>query len=162
VGVKFPEIGVLQGSFQIGLKRFEPSNPLFQTPQRPNGRGDIRVTLMERLHLNAFYELQTYFSYSSSDLFYDNQAFGGSAEVYLTRFLKTGASFQTGRLKYYSFLDLALQRSDRLRLQRFYFAVPFIGNTAIGFSYNIYRLTSDKLDFDQTYKFWGGFLSYEF
>ena len=111
---------------------------------------------------DVFYELQTYFSYFASDVFFDNHSFGGSAEVYLTRFLKTGASFQTGRLKYYSFFDLALQRSDRLRLQRYYLAVPFFGNTAIGFSYNIYRLTSDKLAFDQSYKFWGGFINYEF
>lgn len=162
LGVVFPEIGVLQGSFQIGLKRFEPSNPLFQRPQRPTGRGDVRVTLMERLHLNLFYELQTYFSYSSSDVFYDNQSFGAGAEVYFTRFLKAGARIQDGRLKYFSFLDLLLQRSDHLRLQRYYLAVPFIGRTAIGVAYNVYRLTSDALAFDQSYKFWGGFINYEF
>ena len=162
VGVEFPEIGILQGSFQIGLKRFEPSNPLFQRPQRPTGRGNVQITLFERLHLNLFYELQTYFSYWSNDLFYDNQSFGGGIEVYLTTFLKGGAQIQDGRLKYFSFLDLALQRSDRLRNQRYYLAVPFIGRTAIGVAYNVYRLTSDALAFDQSYKFWGGFITYEF
>jgi hypothetical protein len=162
LGVQFPEIGVLQGRFQIGLKRFEPSNPLFQRPQRPTGRGDVRVTLMERLRLNVFYELQTYFSYGSNDLFYDSQSFGGGADVYLTRFLKVGASLQDGRLKYYSFLDLLRRRSDRLRLQRYFLAIPFLGKTSIGISYNVYRLTSDALDFDRSYKFWGGFINYEF
>lgn len=162
LGVVFPEIGILQGSFQIGLKRFEPSNPLFQRPQRPTGRGDIQIALMERLRLNLFYELQTYFSYGSSDVFYDNQSFGGGVEVYLATFLKGGASFQDGRLKYFSFLDLELQRSDRLRNQRYYLAVPFIGGTSIGVAYNVYHLTSDALAFDQSYKFWGGFINYEF
>ena len=53
--------------------------------------------------------------------------FGGGVEVYLTRFLKGGATYQDGRLKYYSFLDLELQRSDRIRNQRYYLAIPFFG-----------------------------------
>ena len=55
VGVEFPEIGVLQGSFQIGLKRFEPENPLFQeraAPQRP--RRCPTSPCIERLRFNRF------------------------------------------------------------------------------------------------------------
>ncbi len=88
--------------------------------------------------------------------------FGGGAEVYLTRFLKGGANFQDGRMKYHSFLDLELQRSDRIRHQRYYLAIPFFGKTSLGFAYNVYRLTSDVLDLDYTRNFWGGFISYEF
>jgi hypothetical protein len=162
VGVEFPAIGVLRGNFQVGLKRFEPENPLFKNVQRPNGRGDVYLTLMERLRLSGFYELNTLFSYGASDLFYDSQMFGGAIEVYLTRFLKGGTSYQDGRMKYRSFLDLELQRSDRIRNQRYYLAIPFLGNTSIGFAYNVYRLTSDVLGLDYTRNFWGGFISYEF
>ncbi|MEI6613596.1 MAG: hypothetical protein WCL37_01745 [Chrysiogenales bacterium] len=162
LGVEFPEIGILQGSLQIGIMSLQPANPLFQKTQRPNGRGEIQITLMERLRLNLFYELQTYFSYGSTDLFYDSQSFGGGAEIYLTRFLKVGNSYQDSRLKYFSFLDLALQRSDRVRTQRYYLAVPFLGNTSLGFAYNIYRLSSDVMNLDYTRSFWGGFISYEF
>jgi hypothetical protein len=162
IGVDFPEIGILQGSLQVGMKQFDPANPLYKPMRRPSGRGDIRLTLMERLRLSLFYELQTYFSYGASDLFYDNQSYGGGAEVYLTNFLKGGASYREGRLKYFSFFDLELQRSDRLRQQRYYLAIPFLGNTSLGVAYNIYRLTSDVLVFDTTRKFWGGFISYEF
>ncbi len=52
-GSSFPRSALLQGSFQIGLKRFEPQNPLFQSVQRPNGRGDVHLTLMERLRLSG-------------------------------------------------------------------------------------------------------------
>ncbi|MCJ7524333.1 MAG: hypothetical protein MUP71_03805, partial [Candidatus Aminicenantes bacterium] len=159
---ELPEIGVLQGSFQIGLSRFDPKNPLFQPSQSLSGRGDVRITLFERLRFNLFYALGTNFSYSANELFYSNQSLGGGAEVYLTRFLKGGASYSDGRLKYQSFLDLELQRSDRVRMQRFYLAVPFLGNTSLGFAYNIYRLSSDFLDLDYTRKFWGGFINYEF
>jgi hypothetical protein len=162
LGVEFPEIGILQGSFQIGLKRFKPENPLFKTMQRPNGRGDVQISLFERLRFNVFYELGTYFSYSASDLFYDNNSFGGGVAVYLTRFLKGGASYQDGRLKYHSFLDLALKRNDHMRQQRYYLAVPFLANTSLGFAYNIYRLSSDVLNLDYTRSFWGGFITYEF
>lgn len=162
LGVEFPEIGVVQGSFQIGLKSFDPGNPLFQRTQRPNGRGDVHITLFERLRLNLFYELDTYFSYDSNDLFYDHQSLGGGAEVYLTRFLKGGSSYEDGRLKYHSFLDLGLQRSDRLRQQRYYLAIPFLGYMSLGFTYTIYRLSSDVLNLDYTRSFWGGFISYEF
>src|SRR5512137_1912735 len=110
---------------------------------------------MDRLHLNLFYDLQTYFSYTSSELFYDNHSIGGGVEVHLTTFLKGGAQIQDGRLKYYSFLDLELQRSDHMRNQRYYLAVPFFGRSAIGVAYTVYRLTSDALAFDQSYKFWG-------
>ena len=162
LGVEFPEIGVLQGSFRIGLSRFDPKNPLFQRSQNLSGRGDVRITLFERLRFNLFYALGTNFSYGANELFYKNQSLGGGAEIYLTRFLKGGASYSDGHLKYHSFLDLELQRSDRLRLQRFYLAVPFLSNTSLGFAYTIYRLSSDVLDLDYTRKFWGGFISYEF
>jgi hypothetical protein len=162
VGIEFPEIGVLQGSFQIGLKRFEPKNPLFETMQCPNGRGDVHITLFERLRLNIFYELGTNFSYGASDLFYDNHSFGGGVDIYLTRFLKGGTSYQDSRLKYFSFLDLSLQRSDRVSQQRYYLAIPFFGNMSLGFAYNIYRLSSDVLNLDYIRSFWGGFITYEF
>ncbi len=162
LGIELPEIGSLQGGFQIGIRRFEPGNPFFRDVQRPSGRGDLRLTLAKRLHLNAFYELDTLFSYSASDSFYDNNMFGGGAEVYLTRFLKCGASYQDGRMKYHSFLDLELRRNDRIRNQRYYLAIPFFANTSLGFSYNVYRLTSDALGLDYTRNFWGGFVSHEF
>ena len=162
LGVELPKIGVLRGSFRIGLSRFDPKNPLFQRSQSLSGRGDVRISLFEHLRFNLFYALGTHFSYGANELFYNNQSLGGGAEIYLTRFLKGGASYEDGRLKYQSFLDLELQRSDRLRLQRFYLAVPFLGNTSLGFAYTIYRLSSDVLDLDYTRKFWGGFISYEF
>jgi hypothetical protein len=162
VGVEFPEIGILQGSIQMGLKRFDPANPLFQDLQRLNGEGDVKITLMERLRLSGFYKVDTLFSYGGNDLFYDNYTVGGGLEVYLTRFLKGGASYQDGRMKYHSFIDLELKRTDRTRNQRYYLAVPFFGNTSLGFSYNVYRLTSDVLRLDYTRNFWGGFISYEF
>jgi hypothetical protein len=159
LGIVFPEIGVLQGGLQIGVMSLQPKNPLYQKAQRPNGRGDVRITFFERLHLNVYYELQTYFSYSANNLFYDSRTFGGGAEIYLTSFLKGGASYQDGRLKYYSFIDLALQRSDHLRQQRYYLAIPFIGNMSLGFAYNVYRLSSDALNLDYTRSFWGGFIT---
>jgi hypothetical protein len=162
LGVEFPEIGILQGSMQIGLIYLQPENPLFQKTQRPNGRGTISVTLFERLRLNGFYELQTYFSYGASDVFYDNQSFGGGSEVYLTSFLKGGTTYQDSRLKYFSFFDLELKRRDRVRQQRYYLAIPFLGHTSLGFAYNIYRLNSDVLNLDYTRSFWGGFINYEF
>ena len=162
LGVEFPEIGILQGSFQIGYSRFSPKNPRFKPTDSLSGRGDIHITLMERLRLFGSYSLGTSFSYSAIDLFYSNNMFGGGVEVYLTRFLKGGASYQDGRMKYRSFLDLELQRSDRIRSQRYYLAIPFFGNTSLGFSYNTYRLTSDALGLDYTRDYWGGFLSYGF
>lgn len=162
LGVEFPEIGVLQGSFQIGFRRLDPKNPLFQRSQGVNGSGNVHITLLERLRFNLFYALGTYFSYGASESYYNNQSLGGGAEIYLTSFLKGGASYSDGRLKYHSFLDLNLQRSDRVRQQQYYLAVPFLGNTSLGFAYNIYRLSSDVLNLDYTRSFWGGFISYEF
>jgi hypothetical protein len=162
LGVVFPEIGALQGRLQIGYHRLSPKNPLFQSTHSLNGQGEIHFTLMERLRLSGSYSLGTTFSYTASDLFYDHETFGGGVEVYLTRFLKGGASYQDGRMRYRSFLDLELRRSDRIRNQRYYLAIPFLGGTSLGFAYNVYRLTSDALDLDYTRNFWGGFISYEF
>ncbi len=162
LGVQFPEKGSLQGSFQIGVRRFDPSNPLYQTTQRANGRGDVRLTLADRVRLNVFYAIDTRFSYYSSDVFYDDNSFGGGAEVYLTRFLKAGGNHRDGRLRYRSFIDLQLQRSDRIRQQQYYLAIPFFGKTSLGFSYNIYRLTSDVLELDYARSYWGAFLQYGF
>jgi hypothetical protein len=162
LGVEFPEIGILQGGLQVGFSRFDPKNPLFQRSQSISGRGDVSFFMFERLRINMFYTMGTNFSYSANSLFYNNQSFGAGSELYLTRFLKVGASYQDGRLKYYSFLNMELQRSDRLRNQRYYLAIPFFGNTSLGFAYNVYRLNSDVLALNYTRSFWGGFISYEF
>ena len=162
VGTQLPTNGVLQGSFQIGMKQFDPDNPLYRSMRRPQGRGDVSLTLYERLRLSLFYELQSYFSFYASDLYYDDQSFGGGLEIYLTRFLKGGATYRDGRLQYSSFLDLELQRRDRIRQQRYYLAVPLLGSMSLGFAYNVYRLSSDALNLDYTRSFWGGFISYGF
>ncbi len=161
-GVEFPRIGVLQGKFQLGLKRFAPDNPLFRQVDRASGRGELNLTLGDRVKLHGSYELDTLFSFGASDLFYDNSRFGFGADVYLTRFLKAGGTYSDGRLKYRSFVDLRLQRTDHIRQQEYHLAFPFVSKTAIGLSYNIYRLTSDVLNLDYTRSYWGGFLSYEF
>jgi hypothetical protein len=162
LGVAFPEIGVLQGSFQIGLSRVDPDNPLFKASQSLSGSGDVRLTLFKRLRFNLFYTLATNFSYGANELFYNNQSIGAGVDIYLARFLKVGASYTDGRLKYHSFLDLALQRSDHTRQQRYFLAVPLLGTMALGFAYNIYSLSSDVLNLNYTRNFWGGFISYEF
>jgi len=162
LGVEFPVIGILQGSLKIGLMQIDPKNPLFQRSQGLSGRGDVHISLFERLRLNLFYALGTNFSYGSNEIFYNNQSLGGSAEIYLTSFLKGGAAYDDGRLEYYSFLDLALQRSDHLRNQRYYLAVPLFGGMSLGFAYNVYRLSSDALNLDYTRSFWGGFITYGF
>lgn len=162
LGVELPQIGILQGGFEIGYRRFEPKNPLFMRSQSLSGVGDVSATLFERLRFKLFYELATNFSYGASDLFFDNQSYGGGVELYLTSFLKSGFSYTEGRLKYHSFLDLELQRSDRTRMQSYYLAVPFFGNMSLGFSYNIYQLRSDILKLNYTRSFWGGFITYEF
>ncbi len=161
-GVELPRIGILQGKFQLGLKRFSPDNSLYRQVDRANGRGDVNLTLGDRVRLHGSYEIDTLFSFGASELFYDNSRFGFGADVYLTRFLKAGASYQDGRLKYRSFIDLVLRRSDRVRQQEYHLAVPFFGKTSIGLSYHVYRLTSDALKLDYTRSYWGGFLSYEF
>ena len=162
LGVEFPEIGTLRGNFQIGIRRFHPGNPLYKSAQRANGRGDVSLTLADRLRLNVIYQLDTLFSYWSSDQFYDNKTLGGGADVYLTRFLKIGGTYRDGRLKYFSLLDLRELRHDRIRQQHYYAAVPFLGKTSLGFSYNISRLTSDALELDYTRSYWGAFLQYGF
>jgi hypothetical protein len=162
LGVDFPRIGVLQGGFQIGFRRFDPKNPFFQRSQSLNGRGDVRIMLFERMRFNMFYALGTNFSYSANDLFYNNRSLGAGTEIYLTRFLKAGTTYEDSRLKYHSFLESAVIRSDRIRQQQYFLAVPFLGKTSIGLAYNVYRLTSDALHLDYTRTFWGGFLSYEF
>jgi hypothetical protein len=162
VGVEFPRIGILQGKFQIGLKRFFPDNPLYREVDRANGSGEVNLTLGDRVKLHGSYELDTLFSFGASELFYDNSRFGFGADVYVTRFLKAGGTYSDGRLKYRSFIDLRLQRTDRVRQQEYHLAVPFFGKTSIGLAYNVYRLTSDALNLDYTRSYWGGFLSYEF
>lgn len=162
LGVEFPAIGILQGSIQIGFSRFDPKNPLFHQSQSLNGRGDVHISLFDRLRFNLFYALGTSFSYKANGLFFNNQSFGGGVEVYFTRFLKGGVSFEDGRLKYRSFIDMALKSIDRIRQQRYYLAIPFFGNTSLGFAYNVYHLSSNLQGLDYTRSFWGGFITYEF
>jgi hypothetical protein len=161
-GVELPEIGIVQGGFHIGLNYFDPKNPLFKPSQNFNGSGNVRVTLLKRLRLRLFYMLGTNFSYAANDLYYNNQMFGGGADLYLTRFLKVSATYQEGHLKYHSLLDLELKRSDWTSQQQYSLSVPFLGNASLGIAYTVYRLRSDAMNLDYTRSHWGGFISYEF
>lgn len=162
IGVVFPEVGILRGSFQIGLMRFAPKNHIFKPSQSLYGGGDIYMTLFERLRLNLFYSFGTNFSFTGNEFFYNNQTVGCGADLYLTRFLKASATYQEGRLKYHSFIDLGLQRTDWTSLQQYSLAVPFLGNASFGVAYSIYRLRSDVLNLDYIRSFWGGFINYAF
>jgi hypothetical protein len=162
IGMKLPEMGILHGGFQIGFVRIEPKNPLFKTSQNLNGQGNVSLTLFKRLRFNLFYALQTNFSFTADELYFDNQEYGGGVDLYLTSYLKLGGSYQEGRMNYHSFIDLATQRRDRTSQQHYYLAVPFFGNASFGMGYTIYRLRSDALNLDITRSYWGGFINYEF
>jgi hypothetical protein len=162
IGVELPEIGPLQGGFQIGYMRIDPRNPAYSTSQNLNGSGNVRVTLFDRLRFNLFYSLGTSFSYSASDLYFNSHAYGGGVDFYLTSHMKIGATYQEGRLNFHSFLDPGYARRDRTSTQRYFLAFPLFGDASFGLAYTVYRLRSEELNLDITRSYWGGFVSYDF
>ncbi len=126
LGVELPEIGVLQGSFQIGLSRFDPEKPAFPgepEPQRP--RRTSASPCSSACASTCFTHLGTNFSYSASESFLQ-QPIAGRRRRGLPDPLFEGRGFLRGRPPEIPFLSRSGAPTQRPHAPAALLSWPFL------------------------------------
>jgi len=162
IGIQFPEISSIRGSFHYGVRIYEPSNPLFEDFTTSFGSGDISIKLFRRLKLNFNYIIDNIFSYWQMDSTYNQKSAGAGIEYYFTRKFKLGYRYRDNKL---SFIDL--YKGIEIREDNFYTSSVYIGirvfkKMGIGIEYSRYRGDSTEPGFKRSYDFIGGYIIHEF
>jgi len=162
IGIKFPEISSIRGSFQYGLRIYESSNPLFEDFTMSFGSGDISIGLFRRLKINFNYSIDNIFSYWQINSTYNQKSIGTGIEYYLSRKLKLGYKYRTSKLSFTdSYVGIEI-REDNFYTNSVYIGIKLFKKMGIGIEYLMYRGDSTESGFKRSYNFIGGYIIHEF
>ena len=162
IGIKFPEISSIRGSFQYGLRIYEPSNPLFEDFTMSFGSGDISIGLFRRLKINFNYIIDNMFSYWQINSTYNQKSIGTGIEYYLSRKLKLGYKYKTNKLSFTDSYEGIEIREDNFHTNSVYIGIKLFKKMGIGIEYSRYRGDSTEPGFKRSYDFIGGYIIHEF
>jgi hypothetical protein len=162
LGIQFPEIGILKGSLTFGIKAFNPGNSLYKDFTKPFGSGKVSITLLKRIKLHVNYLADNFYSFWNADQNYFENAIGMGVEFYLTKSLKLGYNYRSGRLTYENLLEGNQTRQDDFRMSTFTLGIKIFKNVGIGIDCRIYRTESSEIDFIRNFEFIGGHIIHEF
>ena len=162
IGIQFPEISSIKGSFQYGVRIYEPSNPLYEDFTKPFGSGDISIKLFRRLKLNFNYIIDNIFSYWQMNSTYNQKSIGTSIEYYLSRKLKLGYRYRDNKLSFTDSYEGLEIREDRFYTNSIYIGIKLFKKMGIGIEYSRYRGNSTEPGFKRSYNFIGGYIIHEF
>jgi len=130
VGVQFPEIGSLIGSFKMGYKEilFSPFTTTAYTGIF--GKGSVRARIGRRLQFDLFYTLDWNYSYWGWDDIYRVENYGARGFLFLTGDVKLGGGYSRGRLRY-----IETGRINNFQLYQAYLLFRVAERTGIGITY---------------------------
>lgn len=162
VGMQFPIIGSVTGSFQLGYQWSQPNNPMYMAYSSLSGSGEIKLVLLKRFRLSLEYSLDNYFSFYDPDAYYYQQSISGGIEFYLNRNLKLGYKHLFGLNSYKNIADSSVIRKDKLQQFRFFVGIKIFKKMGIGLEYSEFEVNSDIENYSRSYKFFGGYITYDF
>jgi hypothetical protein len=162
VGLRFPTIGNITGSFKLGYQWSHPENPLYGDHSSSYGSGGVKMVVFKRFRVSVEYILDYHFSFYQPDSYYNQQSVIGGIEFYLSRQLKLGYKFQSGLLTYKNLEDSTIMRKDRIQLSRFFVGIKIFKKMGIGLEYSTYWVESEVQDYSRSYDFFGGYINYDF
>ncbi|MCK5220350.1 MAG: hypothetical protein KAR14_02115 [Candidatus Aminicenantes bacterium] len=162
VGIKFPEVSILKGQFQMGVKYFTPEDPAASKYSKPNGSGNVSFRLTKRFKLGFSYEIDNYYSYFEPDQYFDLRRYTVGLDYYMGRNIKAGYSFSAGETVYRKLAGEDTGRIDRIEQSDLRLGVRISGNMEFGIRYTRYFGRSSFYEFTRNYNFIGGYINHEF
>jgi hypothetical protein len=162
MGLRFPTIGNITGSFELGYQWNHPENPLYGDYSSFYGSGKVKTIVFKRFRISIEYLVDNYFSFYQPDYYYNQQSIVGGVEFYLSRQLKLGYNFQYGLMSYKDLEDSTIMRKDRMQRSRFFVGIKIFKKMGVGLEYSTYRVDSDEEDYSRSYDFIGGYITYDF
>ena len=162
VGIKFPEVSILKGEFQIGVKYFTPEDPAVSKYSKPNGSGNIFIRLTKRFKLGLGYTIDNIYSYFDPNQYFDLRRYTIGLDYYIGRNIKAGYSFSTGETVYRKLTGEETGRNDITEQSDFKLGIRISGNMELGIQYTRYTGRSSFYEFTRSYNFIGGYINHEF
>jgi len=160
--LEFPEIGRIKGMLQLGIRRFNPDNPLYQGLTQPFGSGKIAVSLFQRLKLHLQYLVDHFYSFWRQDDNYNERSAGATLEYYLGKRVKVGGSAGWGKISYENLISRTETRRDDFSSIAVNIGFKVFANIGIGLEYRVYRADSSLPEFSRRFDFIGGYVIHEF
>jgi hypothetical protein len=162
LGVDFPEIGRITGSLRFGFNSFFPKNPGYSHFSKPIGSGNFTIRMLKRFKFQFNYIVGNFFSFWTTTHYFDERSAEAGVEYYLSRRMKVGYRYRTGRLSYKSLADGSEIRQDDYHSTSWSIGFRISRKMGIGLAYTLYRADSSLLAFTRKYNFIGGYITHEF
>jgi len=161
-GIKFPEVSILRGKFQIGVKYFTSKDSAVEKYIKPNGSGNISLKIAKRLKLNLAYTIDNYHSFYEPNQYFDMKRYSVGIDYYLGKNIKAGYNFSVGDIVYKKITGGKTGREDKTEISNFKLGVRFSGDMEIGIQYTHYSGKSTFQEFKRNFHFIGGYINHEF
>lgn len=160
--IEFPEIGRIKGTLQLGVRRFNPDNPLYRGLTKPFGSGKIAVVLFSRLKFHLQYLVDNFYSFWRPDDDYNERSVGAALEYYLGKRVKVGGSAGWGKIFYENLIARSETRRDDFSSFAVNIGFKLFADMGIGFEYRVYQADSSQPEFSRRFDFIGGYVIHEF
>ena len=161
-GIKFPEVGILNGEFHLGVKYFIPESPSAAKYSTLYGSGSVSFRLTRKFNLGLSYSLDTHYSFYELDQYFDLKRYTVSFNYYIRRNIKAGYSFSSVETLYKIISGEESGRKDNTNKSEFRLGVRMSGNMELGIQYTVFEGRSSFSEFSRNFHFIGGYLNHEF
>lgn len=152
----------LTGSVQYGLRFVRPLLAIHRDFTRPFGNGMVMLRVLSRFQVTVDYLLDSRYSFSGVDLYYDEQSAGAGLRVILSRGLHLSGALRAGKRSYYSLNGDYLRRRDDFTQGSAALTWRPGEKTELGLQYTIYDSDSVQPRFLRGYQSMGGYIRYDF
>jgi hypothetical protein len=161
-GVIFPEIGRIQGSFEVGAKFFSPATSSFRNYTKPFGSGDVTIKLFRKFRFEFQYLINNFYSFWNVEQSFNERSGSARIEYYISKNIKIGYNYHLGILSYELLTHGEKVRQDNFYTSALYFGLRIFKKMGVGVEYRKYRADSDVQSFSRSNDFIGGYLIHEF
>jgi len=168
-GIRFPLLGRLRGTLSLGYKILKPRKKGIKSFS--GFVGNIGLNLRTgRFGFRVQYNRDSWFSFSTSNIYFLEDSYGAGISLYLTGFLRLDYDFSYRESNYPETLRITLpqgnfqeiKRKDTYYIHSLGFVIRVIRSTGVGIRYNYWERDSNIPRVGRKRWFVGGYITYEF
>jgi len=168
-GIRFPLLGRLRGTLSLGYKTLKPRRKGIKSFSGLVGNTGLNLRT-GRFGFRVQYNRDSWFSFSTSNIYFLEDSYGAGISLYLTGFLRLDYDFSYRESNYPETLRITLpqgnfqeiKRKDTYYIHSLGFVIRVIRNTGVGIRYNYWERDSNIPRVGRKRWFVGGYITYEF
>jgi hypothetical protein len=168
-GIRFPEIGPVEGAFSLGYKKLAPRNK--DKKGFTGFIGNTNVSLRAgRFAARARYSRDCVFSFDEANIYFIEGQWSLGCSLYLNSFLRLDYDYSNGRGAYPEPVPVSgpggqideILRRDGYQTHSAGFVIRIVRETGIGLQMNYWERNSNIYAAQRSRWFLGGYLTFEF